>query len=165
MAVKINDWAVHPQHGVGRVTKLEMRRFPAGPKRLYYNFEIPTGTVWVPVEGLAGGLRGVTAKADLDRYRKLLKSCPAPLDRNHRQRLAELKERQRDNSFDAKCKLVRDLSALGWRKELNESNSAVLRSAREAVCEEWAVVEGLSLSNATQEVMSLLADGKKAYLE
>lgn len=165
MDIEVNRRAVHPKHGVGRVVKLELRRFPAGPKRLYYNFEIPTGTVWVPVEGLSGGLRPLTAKADLDRYRSLLRSAPAPLAAAHRQRLIALKERQKDNSFDAKCRLVRDLSALGWNKELNESNGAVLRTTRNAVCEEWAAVEGVSLAEATQEVMALLADGKRAYLE
>ena len=165
MAIKVNDRAVHSMHGVGRVIKLEIRRFPAGPKRLYYNFEFPTGTVWVPVEGSASGLRQLTPKADLDQYRNLLRSWPTPLVADHRQRLLALKERQKDKSFDAKCKLVRDLSALGWNKELNESNNAVLRTARNAVCEEWAAVEGLSLADATQEVMTLLADGKKTYLE
>jgi len=60
---------------------------------------------------------------------------------------------------------VRDLTALGWHKELNESSGVVLRSARNAVCEEWAAVEGLSMAEATQEVMTLLADGKRTYLE
>jgi RNA polymerase-interacting CarD/CdnL/TRCF family regulator len=165
MDIKVNERAVHATHGLGRVSKLEIRRFPAGPTRLYYNFEIPTGTVWVPVEGSTGGLRHLTAKADLDRYRNLLSSCPTPLAADHRQRQLALKERQKDNSFDAKCMLVRDLAALGWHKELNESSGAALRSARTAVCEEWAAVEGLSLAEATQEVMTLLADGKRTYLE
>ena len=165
MAIKVNDWAVHPMHGVGRITKLEMKQCPAGPKRLYYNFAIPTGTVWVPVEGNAGGLRTLTVKADLEQYRSVLMSRPAQLDKDHRQRNVALEERQKDNTFDSRCKLVRDLSALNWHKELNQRDGTMLRTARDALCEEWAAVEGLSLVDATQEVMTLLADGKKTYLE
>jgi RNA polymerase-interacting CarD/CdnL/TRCF family regulator len=163
MAIKANDWAVHPWHGIGRVVKLETRRFDGGPERHYYEFAIPTGTVWVLVHGSPSGLRPLTAKGDLDRYRSLLSSRPEPLDANHRQRQIELAERARENSFDTRCKLVRDLTGAGWNRALNESDSVMLRKVRDALCAEWAVVEGLSVNEATREVMGLLQEGKKAY--
>jgi RNA polymerase-interacting CarD/CdnL/TRCF family regulator len=163
MTIKPNDWAVHSQHGIGRVVKLETRRFGAGPERDYYNFAIATGTVWVPVEGSSHGLRQLTSKGDLEQYRGLLRSRPAPLASDHRQRQNALAERLRDSSFGARCELVRDLTALGWGRTLNESSSATLRSARLAVCTEWAAVEGMSLEEATGEVMALLLEGRKAY--
>jgi RNA polymerase-interacting CarD/CdnL/TRCF family regulator len=105
------------------------------------------------------------AKADIDRYRSLLRSRPTPLAADHRQRQVTLEERLKDNSFDSRCKLVRDLTAFGWHKDLNESNGAMLRSARDALCAEWAAVEGLSTAEATHEVMALLDEGKGTYLE
>ena len=165
MTIKVNDWAVHPWHGIGRVVKLETRRFGEEPERNYYNFEIPTGTVWVPVEGSSAGLRHLTAKGDLDRYRGLLRSRPEPLSGDQRQRQIALSERLKDSSFDTRCELVRDLSALGWHRALNESNGTMLRSARRALCAEWAAVAGLSLDEATQEVMAVLLEGRKTYEE
>lgn len=163
MAIEANDWAVHSHHGVGRVIKLETRRFGSGPEQNYYNFAIPTGTVWVPVEGSASGLRPLTPKGDLDRYRGLLRSRPTPLVTDHRQRQNALTVRLKDSSFRSRCELVRDLTAHGWERTLNESSNAILRNARHALCAEWAAVEGLSLDEATHEVMTLLLEGRKAH--
>jgi RNA polymerase-interacting CarD/CdnL/TRCF family regulator len=163
MGIKADEWAVHSQFGVGRVVKLEKRRFGAGPELDYYNFAIPTGTVWVPVEGSSHGLRRLTPKRDLDQYRCLLKSRPAPLAADYRERQNALVARQKDSSFAARCEFVRDLTAHGWDRALNESSSMMLRSARHAVCAEWAAVEGLSLDAATHEVLALLLEGRKSY--
>lgn len=163
MAIGVNDWAVHPQHGVGRVIKLETRRFDAGPERLYYQLAIPTGTVWVPVKGPPSGLRELTAKEDLARYRGVLRSRPTPLAADHRQRQIALVERLKESSFEARCEVVRDLTAYSWHKALNESSGPMLRSARHALCAEWAVVEGLSLDEATREVEALLLEARKTY--
>jgi RNA polymerase-interacting CarD/CdnL/TRCF family regulator len=163
MAIKVNDWAVHPQHGIGRVVKLEARHFDAGPERLYYQLAIPTGTVWVPVEGYPGGLRELTAKGDLARYRGLLRSRPTPLAADHRQCQIALVERLKESSFAARCEVVRDLTAHSWHKALNESSGLMLRSARHALCAEWAAADGLSLNEATREVEALLLEGRKTY--
>jgi len=163
MAIKVNDWAVHRQHGVGRVVKLETRRFDAGPERLYYQLAIPTGTVWVPVEGPPSGLRELTAKEDLARYRGVLRSRPTPLAADHRQRQIALVERLKESSFEARCEVVRDLTAYSWHKALNESSGPMLRSARHALCAEWAAVEGLPLDEATREVEALLLEARKTY--
>jgi RNA polymerase-interacting CarD/CdnL/TRCF family regulator len=165
MAIKVNEWAVHPQHGVGRVVKLETRQFNPGPKRRYYQFAIATGTVWVPVEGLPSGLRKVTAKGDLARYRSVLKSRPAPLAADHRQRQIALADRSKESSFQARCEVVRDLSAFSWHRPLNESSSVLLRRARQMLSAEWAAAEGLSLVDATLEVEALLLEGRKTYEE
>jgi len=165
MAIKVNEWAVHPQHGVGRVVKLETRQFDPGPKRLYYQFAIATGTVWVPVQGRPAGLRKVTAKGDLSRYRGLLRGRPTPLVADHRQRQIALVERLRESSFQARCEVVRDLTAHGWQRPLNESSSVLLRRARHALCAEWAAAEGLSLDDATLEVEALLLEGRKTFAE
>jgi len=59
--------------------------------------------------------------------------------------------------------VVRDLTAHSWHKALNESSGPMLRSARHALCAEWAVVEGLSLDEATREVEGLLLEARKTY--
>ena len=74
MRFEVNDWVVHPQHGVGRVVKLESREFDPGTARLYYEVAISKGTIWVPVDGPPSGIRKLTAKHDLAQYRSVLKS-------------------------------------------------------------------------------------------
>jgi RNA polymerase-interacting CarD/CdnL/TRCF family regulator len=163
MPIAVHDWVVHPQHGVGRVVKLETRQFGPGNAQRYYEVAIPTGTIWVPVEGHPGGLRKLTAKRDLAKYRGLLKSRPAPLAPDHRQRQLALLERLKVSSFAARCEVVRDLTAHGWHKPLNEASGVLLRNAHHVLCAEWAAAEGLSLVEASQEVEALLLEGKNTY--
>jgi RNA polymerase-interacting CarD/CdnL/TRCF family regulator len=160
---KVDDRVVHPQHGVGRVAKLDIRQFGSGPKRLYYEIAIPNGTVWVGVDESSCELRGLTLKHDLSKYRKLLKSRPTPLATNYRQRQVELADRLRESSFRARCKIVRDLAAYGWDKKLGEGNATILRATQQKLDEEWAMASGVSLHEATSEVNSLLQQGKHLY--
>jgi CarD family transcriptional regulator len=165
MAFEVDDWVVHPKHGVGRVVKLEMRQFAAGTEELYYEISIPNGTVWVQVDAASSGLRKVTTKDDLARYRDILKSRPKNLTEDYRKRQTELTDRLRQGSLRARCEVVRDLSALAWYKPLGERSSTLLRAAHQALYQEWAMADGVSLREATQEVTALLQEGKSLYMK
>ena len=165
MAFKVDDWVVHPQHGVGRILNLEMRQFVAGNEELYYEISIPNGTIWVQVDASSSGLRKVTTKDNLARHRDILKSRPKKLNVDYRKRQVELADRLRQGSLKARCEVVRDLSALGWYKPLGERNSGLLRRAHQVLDQEWAVANGVSLSEATQEVTALLQEGKSLYMK
>jgi RNA polymerase-interacting CarD/CdnL/TRCF family regulator len=119
--------------------------------------------MWVPVDGSPGGLRKLTPKGDLAKYRGLLKSRPTPLATDHRQRQIEVTERLKQGSFQARCEVVRDLTAHSWHKPLTESSAILLRFANEVLYQEWAAAEGLSLLEATHEVEALLLEGKQTY--
>jgi hypothetical protein len=56
--------------------------------------------------------------------------------------------------------LVRDLTAHGWNKPLNESYGATLRNVRQALCTEWAAAEGVTVESATMEIDALLQECK-----
>lgn len=163
MRFQIDDRLVHAQQGVGRVVKLEMKQFGEGTTQEYYEIAITTGTIWVPVEGSSSGLRKITAKGDLDRYRVLLRGRPTPLAPDHKDRFQILAERLKESSFQVICEVVRDLIAFSWDKPLNESSSTLLRRNHQLLCAEWAAAEGQSLSKATHEVDTLLLEGKKTY--
>jgi CarD family transcriptional regulator len=163
MRFSANDWLVHPQHGVGRVVRLETRQFGPGTRQEYYEIAITTGTVWVPVEAPPSGLRKLTPKGDLGRYRGVLRSRPTPLVADLKQRRIILFERLKESSFQSRCELVRDLTAHSRCKPLNESSDKLLRSARLLLCAEWAAAEGLSVGEATCEVDSLLLEGTETY--
>lgn len=158
-----NDSLVHPQFGVGRVVGLEIKQVGQGKRQEYYEIAISTGTVWVPVEGHPSGLRKVTPKNQLGRYRNLLRSRPTPLAADHKQRSTTLVERLKDSTLQARCEVVRDLMAFRWSNSLNETNSMILRNTRHFLCSEWAAAGGLSISEATLEIDSLLHEGKEIY--
>ena len=164
MTFKVDDWVVHPRHGVGQIIEIEMRQFGSGNAQSYYEVSIPNGTMWVKVDDSSSGLRNVTPKRDLARYREVLKSRPTELAEDHRERQVELADRLREGSLQSRCELVRDLSALGWKRPLNEATGAISRVACQVLYQEWAMADGVSLREATREVDKLLKEGKSAYM-
>lgn len=165
MPFQVGDFVFHPAHGVGRIVRLEERRFVREQARLYYEVLTPKSTIWVPVETYeAVGLRQVTPKPDLAQYRDVLKSHPAVLEKDPYKRHRELADRLKQGSFRAVCEVVRDLTARGWRKPLNEADSTLLRKARENLCQEWATAAGVSVAEATQVVEDSLREARQAHM-
>jgi RNA polymerase-interacting CarD/CdnL/TRCF family regulator len=67
-----------------------------------------------------------------------------------------LAARLRGGSFQTLCEVVRDLTARGRIKPLNEADSAALRRARAAMLQEWAAAAGVTPAEAAAEVDALL---------
>jgi len=166
MPYKINDRVVHPTYGVGRVVALVSKRFEA-EERDFYEVAIERSTVWVPVDdstnGNGNGLRPLTRKADLSRYRRLLQSDPQPLTPDSRQRKLDLQDRLRAGTFQAVCEAVRDISARSWSKPLSEADALLLRKAHEGLCQEWAASADVPVSQASAEVNALLQAAREAH--
>jgi len=157
MRFKVGDSVVHPSHGVGRIVGLEVQKFMAAEGQLFYEITTSKSTVWVPVDaGPDGGLRRLSSKQELAHCRRLLQKPPSRLEPDHRKRQLELAARLRGGSFQTLCEVVRDLTARGRAKPLNEADSAALRRARAALLQEWAASAGVSPSEAAAEVDGLL---------
>jgi CarD family transcriptional regulator len=166
MQFKTGDYVVHPSYGVGNITRLEERRLAEQEMRLYYVITADKSTVWVPVDANgATGLRRLTPKSDLERYRRVLKSHPVPLAKDHHKRRLEIIERLKQGTFQTACEAIRDLTAHGWRKRLNDADAALLQKIRESLCREWAAAAAVSAAEAHEEVEALLTQARQAYMQ
>ncbi len=167
MQFKVGDAVVHPIYGIGHIAVTEERSFSEQEPRLYYYVVLPRRSLWISVEAAqeGSGLRLVTAKADLDHYRMVLKSRPVPLHKNHHHRHLELTDRLRQGSFQAICEVVRDLTAWGWRKPLGPTDSATLHKTRNNLYREWASAAGISTVEAIKEIDSLMVATQQAFAE
>jgi RNA polymerase-interacting CarD/CdnL/TRCF family regulator len=163
MPFEAGDYIVHPVYGLGQVARLEERQLAEDEFRLYYVIVAEKSTVWVPVNGeTAAPLRQVTPKHEMDRYRRLLKSSPSPLAKEHSKRRLAIAERLRQGSFQSLCEVVRDLTARAQQKSFYDAESTLLQKIRMDLCREWAAAEGLSLAEAIQEVEALLGHRPQA---
>ncbi len=163
MKFKIGDQVVHPAHGVGKITNLADKQFEQGRTRAYYEISMADSTLWVPVDEPGLGLRRLTSKDSLTRCGQILQSAPAAHDVDPRKLREELSKHLRAGTVAAQCEVVRDVTALGWKKPLVGVMADLRRVALSALCQEWAVVEGVSISEATDRVNGYLSAGKKAY--
>jgi CarD family transcriptional regulator len=154
---EIGDQVVHPQHGVGQIVKLEDREFERGHTRRYYEISIPGGsTVWVPVDLPNSGLRRLARRSEIARCRQILKASPQPLTDDGRVRQSVLVEHLKQGTVAAQCEVVRDLSAFVAHKPSYGTITAFLESMLRVLCQEWAIVEEVTVSEAMSEITSLL---------
>lgn len=163
MLFKPGDRVVHPTYGVGNIVRLEERQLAADSgKRMYYVLSADRSTIWVPVDASAG-LRTLTSRRNLEKGRTLLQGRPEPLTTDHRERRLSIGESLKTGSFQTLCEVVRDLSALGWRKPLGEADAALLHRARASLCREWAAAGQMSPEDASAEIGALLLKGRKTF--
>lgn len=154
---EIGDRVVHPQYGVGQIVKLEDREFERGDTRRYYEMHIPGGsTVWVPVDLSNSGLRRLASKSELAQCRDILQAHPSPLLEDGRVRQSALVAHLKQGTIAAQCEVVRDLSAFVAHKPSYGTITAFLESMLRVLCQEWSIVEGISISEAMSEISSLL---------
>lgn len=163
MIFNIGDLVVHPQHGVGNVVNVQEREFEPGVMRRYYEVSLPGGsTVWVPYDPPSFGLRKLAARRDIERCRQILMSPPAPLDGDARSRQSELANRLKQGTVCTQCEIVRDLYAHGEHRSLYGTIAGFYRQTQNVLCQEWAMVEGVTLADAVQEINTLLEKSRRA---
>jgi RNA polymerase-interacting CarD/CdnL/TRCF family regulator len=154
---EIGEQVVHPQYGVGQIVKLEDREFERGDIRRYYEIDIPGGsTVWVPVDRSDSGLRRLAHQSELARCREILKSHPLPLMEDGRVRQSALVARLKQGTLAAQCEVLRDLSAFVAHKPTYGTITGFLEAVLRVLCQEWAIVEGITIEEATSEIHDLL---------
>jgi CarD family transcriptional regulator len=163
MPFKIGDRVVHPHHGLGTVTNVANRQFEPGNPRGYYEITLADGTLWVPVDEPGRGLRRLTSKAELARCAQVLQSAPSASDLDPRKLKEELSRHLRDGTILSQCEVVRDVTALGWKKPLLGAMAELRRVAFNVLCQEWAAVAEVPLTEATDSINAYLSEGKKAY--
>jgi RNA polymerase-interacting CarD/CdnL/TRCF family regulator len=129
---------------------------------LYYEVSIPGGsTLWVPCEPPAFGLRKVAGRAEIAQCRLILASRPAPLSGDARTRQPDLANRLKAGTIRTQCEVVRDLYAHGEHKSLYGTIAGFYRQTQNVLCQEWALVEGVTLPEALQEVNALLEKSRQ----
>lgn len=161
MTFKVGDTVIHPRHGLGQVTNLAVKQFVEGEKRPFYEISFPGSTLWVPFNLTNTGIRKLTVKSEIANCRRLLRAPAAPLESDPRMRQTVLREHLKEGTLTAHCEVVRDLVATGWHKPLSGAMAAFLKVTQDVLCQEWAAVEGISLTEAASEIEALLDKGRQ----
>ena len=162
MTFKIGDRVVHPQHGVGQVVNLEEREFEPGVMRRYYEVSIPGGSIiWVPFDPPSFGLRKLAQRSEIDHCRQVLVAHPSPLGGDSRSRQPDLANRLKLGTIFTQCEVVRDLYAYGEHKSLYGTIAGFFKQTQNVLCQEWAIVEGMTIPEAMQEVTALLEESRR----
>jgi RNA polymerase-interacting CarD/CdnL/TRCF family regulator len=157
------EQVVHRNFGVGKVISIEGMNFTGNQPRLYYQVEFSKTTIWVPVGGQpTKGLRPLTPRNQLYRFRALLKSPPAKRNDDFYVRKNSLEKLIDQGTFQGLCEVVRDLNAWNWMKPLNSYENVLLKQARATLAKEWSVTSGLSVNEALAEIAGYLTKSSQS---
>jgi RNA polymerase-interacting CarD/CdnL/TRCF family regulator len=164
MNFQVGAVVVHPAYGLGKVVSIEMIEYMGAKARPYYNVMLENGNIWMPAEPSSEvGIRPITCKDELDEYRQILCGEPQPLQEDRHKRNADNKNRLKSATFQTLCEILRDITAFGWEKKLNDYDSAALRKVTAALVQEWSISAAISLDEAQNEVKALLLRGRETY--
>jgi RNA polymerase-interacting CarD/CdnL/TRCF family regulator len=114
----------------------------------------------VPVDLSNSGLRRLASKSELAHCREILRARPLPLTEDGRVRQATLVAHLKRGTIVAQCEVVRDLSAFVAHKPAYGTITAFLETMLRVLCQEWAMVEEMTMAEAMFEISSLLEKSK-----
>lgn len=156
MDFQVGQNAVHCAYGPGMITKLDEKEI-AGTKAVYYVFEVKDLKIWVPVdEDKNTNLRKLTPALEFPKLFSILSSPGETLSTDRNERKAQLSDAMKDGSLQSICCVIRDLTWQAKTKKLSENDSALLERAQEFLLQEWMASLSVTLSEAEQELKSLL---------
>jgi RNA polymerase-interacting CarD/CdnL/TRCF family regulator len=156
MDFSAGDPVMHWTYGLGQVLRLEARDI-FGQNILYYAVQIRDLTVWVPADGkLESRLRPPTAEADFNHLLAILSSPGEPLPDDRHERKIRLVELLKSGLAESLCRVIRDLSAYGQARPLNENDQSLLKRSREALLGEWGFALSITPAQAELELHRLL---------
>jgi RNA polymerase-interacting CarD/CdnL/TRCF family regulator len=157
------DCVVHRRFGIGTIVSIEEMNFTSNKPRRFFRINFLNTTVWIPVNDTSkGGLRPITSKNQLTRYREVLKSQPITLDIDFRRRKIELENRMDKGSFQGLCEVIRDLNAFNLKKSLNYTEKNILSQTRKALVLEWSTASGITPIEALSEINGCLYKGSQS---
>jgi len=157
----VGEMIVHPTYGIGKVVGIENMQYQGTESHPFYKISLENGVIWVQVDDAGEArLRPLTPAGELDSYRQVLTSTPTPLSDDRYKRYSECNARLKSPSFRVWCELVRDLTAHGAIKRLNEYDSSTLRKVSDIVAREWALSSGIPFVDAVKEIKTILLESQ-----
>lgn len=157
---KTGDLAVHPSHGVGRVTSVEQRELAGTKSDCYILKMVDTGlTVMVPVQAAARvGLRPVMKRREAQQIIEIMRAPEVAVDLQPWNRRFRAYTEMLKSGLPAEiAKVLRDMYRLKFDKDLSFGERRLLDQARSLLVRELAIakqVERSAIEGEIQEIFS-----------
>ena len=159
MDYQVGDKVIHATYGLGEIIQMD-EKFIHERQMLCYVVRIRDLTIWVAADDAGkSSLRMPTPGSDFENLFTILRSPGAllPMDRFERKTL--LFEEMKDGEITSICRVIRDLAFYRREKKLNDNDKTTLERAKSFLLAEWMYSLSVSLAQASDELMQLLAVG------
>lgn len=152
------DKVVHPGHGPGVIRCIERRQILEEEKQ-YYIIDMMTGggTLMTPVtKANEIGLRSAISRAKAGALLEMLSQVPSPLPGDFKERQAGVQECLNEGDVFKSAGVIRDLTWHGHKRGLTKRDQQLKEKAEELVAGELALVKGIQLKEALEQVEAVL---------
>jgi CarD family transcriptional regulator len=156
----VGDLVAYPTHGVAKVASIESKAVGTASLEVYHLEARASGLkIIVPVAKAAeNGMRALASEVDIEDMLEILRDHEVPTDRqtwNRRHR--GFMEKIRTGSLFEVAEVFRDLALLRTTKVLSHGEKQMLRTARDLLAGELAVVRGQSSEEVALELEAMFS--------
>lgn len=153
----VEDWLAHTYYGIGQIKGIEVKDI-SGASVDYFRIQTSDSTFWVPVDRMdSEKMRPVTTLEEFGLVIAILQRPPKAMSADHKVRKTHMEHVQEQNMPEEMARLMRDLRARQRDKgkySLDENN--VVRTLKQRLADEWSVITGETIENATSNLDALL---------
>jgi RNA polymerase-interacting CarD/CdnL/TRCF family regulator len=156
MELAQGDWIVHSRYGLGQVIGVEEKSMNEGIQPC---FNVKTGTFsyWISTSNLSSGrIRRIANTDEFYQAITLIGAEPVLLDENFRNRLQGINNLIAENSILAKARLIRDIHARNFRKDIHANERGMLEELKDQFVDEFMVSCQVSEKTARAQIKEAL---------
>ena len=151
------DWLAHSAFGIGQIKGIEAKNI-SGTNTDYFRIQTFNSTYWVPVDRVnSDKMRPVATLEEFGLVIAILQRPPKAMSADHKVRKTHMERVQEQNMPEEMARLMRALRARQREKgvyHLDENNA--IRTLRQRLADEWSVITGETIENATSNLDALL---------
>jgi CarD family transcriptional regulator len=152
---KVNDLAVYPAHGVGRIERIESQEI-SGCRQDFYVMRILDNSmiIMIPTKNVNNvGLREIIGQTEVPRLYSILRRRDAPIDnQTWNRRYREYMEKIKTGSVFEVAEVYRDLLMLKLEKELSFGERKMLDTARNLLVKEISLARNVGEEQVEQDL-------------
>lgn len=154
----INDIVVYPSHGLGIITDIETQNIGGQEIRVFViALTKENVTLRVPVKRAAAiGLRAVSGEEYLEKVLSILQSKPKVTKGMWSKRAQEYESKINSGDLVFIAEVIRDLHKNVFDPERSYSERIIYESALSRLSIEFAAIKNIEVSDALEEITSLL---------
>lgn len=163
----VGDKVVHPNYGPGVIVAIERRQVLQEEKRYYViNMLTGGGTLRTPVRQADNvGLRLAVSGSSIQQILESLSAVPCVLPGDFRERQAVIQERLKEGDVFAAADVLRDLAWHDKVHGLTKRDAQLKQRAEDLLAAELALVRGIEVKAALEEVQRTVADAVRAHAQ
>ena len=159
IAFNSGDFVVYPAHGVGKVSDISKQKIAGSELELIVvNFDKDKMTLRIPMaKADTVGLRKISEASTMDDAVNVLKGKAKVKKIMWSRRAQEYENKINSGNPIAIAEVVRDLYRQDNLAEQSYSERQIYEQALDRLANEYAVFENISMADATQKLLSILA--------